>query len=305
MPAPAPQKRDVSFLRTKLMQPALTSHFECYFVIPEEVKKQLSYNTINANSPVTTETLTISCSDASLPGSSLATHELNNDFTGVTQRHAYRRLYDDRVDFTFYVDRDYLQIRLFEVWMRFIAGEQLSFGEKTDVSFRSPYPKQYKASAIYIKKFERDFGIKKGSNRVLTYTFVNAFPISVTSMPVSYDSSQLLKCTVSFTYDRYFVDNPRDRPLQAEPSAPSPATGIPNPSEVSYAGGQVATDAFTGNASLNDSSLFNNIAPSQYGISAGTLSNTVGEGEELANAVARPVEEGLPYVGRNVGPLAP
>jgi len=286
--------------KSRILQPSLTSHYLVQINPPKAVG-----DFVSQRASIDPTTINLSCSEASLPGSSLATHEINNDYTGVTERHAYRRLYDDRVDFTFYVDRDYLQIRLFEVWMRFIAGEQLSFGEKTDVSFRSPYPKQYKASAIYIKKFERDFGIKKGSNRVLTYTFVNAFPISVTSMPVSYDSSQLLKCTVSFTYDRYFVDNPRDRPLQGEPSAPSPATGIPNPSEVSYAGGQVATDAFTGNASLNDSSLFNNIAPSQYGISAGTLSNTVGEGEELANAVARPVEEGLPYVGRNVGPLAP
>jgi hypothetical protein len=123
-------------------------------------------------------------------------------------------------------------------------------------------------------------------------------------MPVSYDSSQLLKCTISFTYDRYVCDNSSLAAVSGEPSQ-STATGVPNPSEVSYTGGKVVTDAFTGNASLNDSDFFNNVAPSQYNISPGTLSNTVGEGEELANAVARPVEEGLPYVGRNVGPLAP
>lgn len=288
------------------MQPALTSHFECHFIIPEEVKKQLGYNAINADSPITIESLTISCSEASLPGSSLATHELNNDFTGVTQRHAYRRLYDDRADFTFYVSRNYLQIRLFEIWMRYISGEQLSFGERTDVSYRSPYPEQYKASALYISKFERDYGIKGGNNGVMKYTFVNAFPISITSMPVSYDTSQLLKCTVSFTYDRYFVDNPQDRAPQGEPSQ-SPAIGILNPNNISYSGG-VVTDAFAGNASIANLNLFNNIAPSQYNVSAGTLSNSIGEGEELINAINTnnsQVESGLPYVGRNVGPLAP
>jgi hypothetical protein len=59
-----------------------------------------------------------------LPGSSLATHENNSDFTGVTEKFAYRRLYDDRIDFTFYVDAEnYLPIRFFESWIKFIVGE--------------------------------------------------------------------------------------------------------------------------------------------------------------------------------------
>lgn len=196
-PIPAPKKVSVDDLKAKLLQPALTSHFECYFPMPEEVRKQLGYNGIFLNDDL----LTISCSEASLPGSSIATHDLNNDFTGVTQKHAYRRIYDDRADFTFYVNRSYTQISVFEVWLRYIAGEQLSFGEQTNIHYRSPYPNQYKAKALYITKFERDYGPK------ITYTFVNVFPISIQSMPVSYDSSQLLKCTVSFTYDRYFVNN--------------------------------------------------------------------------------------------------
>jgi hypothetical protein len=264
MPAPTPRVRDVSFLKTKIMQPALTSNFECHFVIPPEVNKQLGYNGISGSSPFTTETLTISCSDASLPGSSLTTHELNNDFTGVTQRHAYRRLYDDRADFTFYVNRDYLQIRLFEIWMRYIAGEQASFGESNTVSYRVNYPKNYKASAIYITKFERDLGSKSSpNNKTLVYTFVNAFPISITSIPVSYDSSQLLKCTVSFTYDRYFVGNVKDKSPTGDPSQ-SLATGVPNPNDVTYSSG-VDQNAFTGDASLTKdvTNTLNNVSPNQ------------------------------------------
>ena len=30
--------------------------------------------------------------------------DINNDRTGVTEKHAYRRMFDDRIDFTFYVD---------------------------------------------------------------------------------------------------------------------------------------------------------------------------------------------------------
>lgn len=284
------------------MRPALTSHFECNFQFSDKMKKWFEDNSLKNLYELGT-TLTISCSEASLPGSSLATHELNNDFTGVTQRHAYRRLYDDRADFTFYVNEKYEQIRVFEAWMRYITGEQIATAADPAISYRVQYPSDYKVP-LYITKFERDLGVKGARSNKIVYSFFNAFPISINSMPVSYDSSQLLKCTVSFTYDRYVCSNSSLTSVSGEPSQ-STATGVPNPSEVSYAGGQVATDAFTGDASLNESSLFNNIAPSQYNISPGTLSNSVGEGEELANAVTRRVEEGLPYVGRNVGPLAP
>jgi hypothetical protein len=40
----------------------------------------------------------------------------------------------------------------------------------------------------------------------LEYTFVKVFPISVSSIPVSYDTASLLKCTVSLTYLRYVVN---------------------------------------------------------------------------------------------------
>ena len=60
------------------------------------------------------EKVSLSCSrEAALPGSSLATHEMLNDFTGVRERHAYRRQYDDTASFTFYVDVNYDTIHFF------------------------------------------------------------------------------------------------------------------------------------------------------------------------------------------------
>ena len=37
------------------------------------------------------------------------------------------------------------------------------------------------------------------------YEFRNAFPKSITSLPVTYGAADLLKVTVSFNYDRYIV----------------------------------------------------------------------------------------------------
>lgn len=204
MAAPSPSRKKVSDIKTRLLQPALTSHFQCWFNPPTAVRDFIKVRSdagvgipYDNNSG---ELFSLLCSEASLPGSSLATHELNNDFTGVTERHAYRRLYDDRADFTFYVDHDHNIIKFFENWISYIVGEEFAEGiENPDYFYRVNYPNTYRTE-IYLHKFERDY-----SGRYTRYRFLQAYPISITSMPVSYDSSSLLKCTVSFTYTRYLI----------------------------------------------------------------------------------------------------
>ena len=46
---------------------------------------------------------------------------------------------------------------------------------------------------------------EKNLGRTLLYEFVNAFPKSLTSMPVNYGAADILKVTVSFNYDRYIM----------------------------------------------------------------------------------------------------
>ena len=60
----------------------------------------------------------------------------------------------------------------------------------------------------FISKFEKNF------NRRLDYQFMNAFPKSITSLPVSYGNADLLKVSVSFNYDRYIMDIGRINNLQ-------------------------------------------------------------------------------------------
>ena len=212
-----PAKVNVSKIKAKLLRPALTSHF--IVQIPQPTKKfpdgYLSANGIS-NFGQEQEQLNLLCSEATLPGSSLATHENNSDFPGVTQKFAYRRLYDDRIDFTFYVNADnYLPIRYFESWIKFIIGESISEDKDSgklsalnpNYFYRVKYPDDYIAeSGLKVMKFERDHTwYHRGTE--LTYNFVNAFPIAITSMPVSYDASSLLKCTVSFSYIRYYIES--------------------------------------------------------------------------------------------------
>lgn len=228
-----PSIKKIDDIKHQLLQPALTSHYICSIEFPVggNFDTILSKNGFSRGG--IRDLLSISCTEASLPGSSLATHELNNDFTGITQKHAYRRLYDDRADFTFYVDQDYSQIRIFEMWVRYIAGEQNAFGEGNNLSYKVNYPKNYKAPAIYITKFERDFGTEKSKNKTMEYAFINAFPVAVNSIPVSYDSSSLLKTTVAFAYDRYIANNVRSEEAPINDSI----AGIPqNPNSLNLYG---------------------------------------------------------------------
>lgn len=209
----APRPRTMSEIKSKLLRPSLTSHYQCFFNPPQSVRRWAKQKQLSgAGAEYNEDLISLSCSEASLPGSSLNTIEINDDFTGVTERHAYRRVYDDRADFTFYVDGDYKIIRFFENWISYIVDEQFTTRRGTRPGIEDPnyyyrvnFPEGstgYKADALYIVKFEKDY-----SGQVLQYRFLKSYPISISSMPVSYDSSSLLKCTVSFTYSRYLMTN--------------------------------------------------------------------------------------------------
>ena len=62
----------------------------------------------------------ILCSEASLPASAFATGEVKDNFMGIPQEFAHTRLYTD-IDFSFYIDTDYTNLRIFEGWMDFIS----------------------------------------------------------------------------------------------------------------------------------------------------------------------------------------
>ena len=231
-----PNIKKVSDIKSALLRPALTSNFEVKIAIPAELQSFVGTEQDNLN---------LSCSDASLPGSSIATMESLNDHTGVTERLAHRKMYDDRIDFTFYVDANkYFPIRFFEKWMRYVVDEDdladTQRGTQAGIDKTSPsyhyrmrYPdgtNGYRVDGVQVIKFERDH------KQSLTYTFVKAYPIAVNSMPVSYDSSSLLKCTVSMSYIRYFIGDtsgaPTDTPTvstNAQKPDVKPSSEAPEP----------------------------------------------------------------------------
>jgi len=164
------------------------------------------------------------CSEASLPTSSFATGEVRDNFMGIPQEFAHTRLYTD-IDFTFYVDTNYVNLKIFESWMDYISGgSEAEISElNEDYYRRMRYPDNYKVQTMFISKFERDF------NSQIDYQFINAFPKLVTAVPVSYGAADLLKVSVQFTYDRYIV-NPRGSIRKSNSSGFNDITRVGNDS---------------------------------------------------------------------------
>ena len=239
-----PEKLTISDIKSRLLNLAQTSLYRVTITPGPGVPSFLS-NTLRA--PDITgqnfDDINLLCTEASLPGSSVATHDVTSDYHGVTEKMGYRRIYDESLDLTFYVDRDYKVIEYFDGWINYIVGEGSTLSRQDyknrNAYYRINYPKSYKGG-IELIKFEKDQHFKTGrsntSETMMKYTFVDAFPTNIVSMPVSYDQSQILKCTVSFSYIRYVRERlnigssgyVRNENAPGNPDVP-PINGVPLP----------------------------------------------------------------------------
>ena len=227
MASVAPSTKGISSIKSLILNPALTSHYQVTVSPPFNDDGFSGFlSDVGASYYPNQEKSNLSCCEAQLPGSQLATTEILNDFPGVTERHVYRRQFDDRIDLNFYCDAEqYLPIRFFEAWMNYITntGDNI---EKENYSYRMKFPSKYKGP-LEVTKFEKNIQSRK-KVKPLTYKFVNAFPLAISSMPVTYDSSDLLKCNVSFAYSRYYIDKGTNISEFSNPSAQANYNNVAN-----------------------------------------------------------------------------
>ena len=239
-----PSAKSVSEIKSALLRPALTSHFEVEVPFPSALRSIIGIEQGNLN---------LSCSEASLPGSQLATLDQANDRTGVTEKHAYRRQFDDRIDLTFYVDaKNYTAIRFFESWISYAMGEDLQSTENQiaarNYNYRARYPNDYIVDqGLKVTKFERDY------QQQLTYNFVRAFPLAISSMPVSFDASSLLKVTVSMSYIRYYITELNTKSTATQPQTPQEQAKTNDSSLTTTGGVPVDAAKSSGNATAQPS----------------------------------------------------
>lgn len=166
------------------------------------------------------------CAEAVIPGVQFDVTEEMGSRQGTIERFPTRRLFPE-FTMTFYVDRDYNLIRLFEEWMNYInplygdidtdagllppdsRGQGGGPAKDKRNFFRFRYPDDYRR-IISITKFERNFDSSKPNDirfpPHLTYRMLEAFPTNITAMPLTYEGSQIVKTTVTFQYIRYVME---------------------------------------------------------------------------------------------------
>tara|TARA_B100000902_G_scaffold190411_1_gene182051 strand:- start:713 stop:1570 length:858 start_codon:yes stop_codon:yes gene_type:complete len=202
-----PRVKKTERIRSLFQKVATTNHYEVFFNGFGSMKRLRGY--ITSKSPrvsnfFISRDLGLLCNSAELPATSFATSQVEGQRMGIVEKMAHTRVFTDAT-FTFYVDSDYRALEFFELWHEFIAsgshyGSNSDQIDRTHIAYyhRMQYPEEYKVDTIRIQKFNKDHF------RSVEYTFLNAFPVAVSSMPVSYDGNNVLECQVTFTYDRYF-----------------------------------------------------------------------------------------------------
>ena len=195
---PAPRPRPISDLLPRFQNVAQSSHYIVKFALPHSFNRNglRSYlRRKGVNDRFVGEDAGLLCSNAVLPGSALASVDTRGNFQGVIERFAHTRNFT-QINLEFYVDNEYKSMKFLEHWMEYITGA-VSDPTSDAYHFELNYPEEYKSNETKIVKFERDY------NRFLEYRFIGLFPLSLNSTRVSYQGSQVLKASASFSFDRY------------------------------------------------------------------------------------------------------
>ena len=174
---------------------AQTSHYLVKFGgIPLGARQHLNIRGVDYR--FLTETSGLLCSNAVIPGSTLADAKVIGNFQGVTENMTYARVFPD-ITLEFYVDKEYKLLKLFEHYIEFISGGSRYDQTRTDYFFNMEYPDDYKMYQTKLLKFDRDY------KEEMVYTFFGMYPYQMTNIPIKYEGSEILKLSVNFHIDRY------------------------------------------------------------------------------------------------------
>ena len=171
------------------------------------------------------------CFSASLPTSSFGVTE-SSPYIGLREKTAHTRIYGN-ITLEFYVDSDYKSLKLLEHWMDYISSGSSANPVANDYFIRMQYPSTYKSDQTKIIKFDRDYRVE------FEYTFRGLFPVSISSIPVAYSASDVLKVAATFEYDRYIAGKTSSVSISSNIAFNNnPAT---NPPRVPMSPGQAGT----------------------------------------------------------------
>ena len=193
MPVPIPKK--ISQILPTFQNVAQTSHYLVNFGLPSKgLKEHLQARGVDHRFDM--NEIGLLCCTAVLPGSSFATQLVRSNYQGVMETVPHTRNFTE-IQLEFYVDNEYKSLKFLEHWMEYITAGSDCDPIEDAYNFQLNFPENYKSDTTTITKFERNYRQK------LEYTFRGLFPKSLNMARVAYESSQVLKVTASFAFDRY------------------------------------------------------------------------------------------------------
>ena len=231
MPAPFPKK--ISQILPTFQNVAQTSNYLVRFAIPNGGAYPLTTHlrSKGIDDRFDLSDIGLLCSGASIPGSSFATVDVRGEYQGVIEKMAHTRQFT-QIDLEFYVDNQYKSLRFLEHWMEYISGSSGQQPQENSYHFRMRYPEYYKSNETRIIKFE------KNHRQFLEYKFIGLFPLALNSTRVSYQGSQVLKASASFSFDRYICGESsslaRDLGIAFNKKAPLSSTDFRNRRQTGY-----------------------------------------------------------------------
>lgn len=162
--------------------------------------------------------ISLMCDEVSLPGTQTATGQINGMYVGSgTYNYAHTRLFND-LTLSWICDSNMTPMKFLQTWMESIFVEnvdgtayqtitQLDPGDvlqrDRNRSVRLNYFDDY-SMQLSILKAEKN-GRSEVGRPSIRYVLEGVFPYSIDSTPLSFGSSQLVKVSANFYYERWYT----------------------------------------------------------------------------------------------------
>lgn len=162
--------------------------------------------------------VSLMCDEATLPGVQSATGQVNGIHTGSGQfQYPHTRIYND-LSLSWICDANMTPLKFLQCWMEVMYNEYDEKGTSynsfnqtsaSDVQSRSRnrsvrlnYPDEY-TMQLSILKAEKNKNSELGRPSI-RYVFDGVYPYAIDTIPLSYGTSQLVKVSANFYYERWF-----------------------------------------------------------------------------------------------------
>jgi len=184
-------------------------------VLPGFIKTQLAGDNADGGPA---RWISLMCDEANLPGTQFATGQLNGLYTGSGQyKYPHTRMFND-LTLSWVCDANMTPLKFLNTWMSSIYEETDADSKKyttilqtspSDVKYRDrnrstrlTFPDQYTMSCSILKA-EKNNTSELGRPSI-RYFLEGVYPYAVDSTPLSAGTTQLVKVSANFYYERWY-----------------------------------------------------------------------------------------------------